>query len=355
MLAITITLNLGNVSATSTNQSIQNSTTTQVNTSSQALITKTQAPTAYIDLDQINSASPRVKTFIETNNRLPNFVSIATYKVTMPAYLKLITEDLLQTSTESTEPVGLETVDNPINPQENLQSGNLTQSEYLEIAETINSSIEQSGTAPDYVNSSLGDIQFESLVYMYSKIMNYYNLNNKLPSTVSIKPWNNVNQVNITTANLSADNLSDCLQITKNAQSDDPEIVALAQSLTEGLTSTYDKAAAIFNWVRDNTTYSYYYNTKKGALGMLHTLSGNCVDHSHLVIALARAAEIPARYRHGTCTFSDGIFGHVWAQLYIDGKWYSADTISKKNSLGVINNWNTKTYKLKGTYAELPF
>ncbi|RAO78597.1 transglutaminase, partial [Methanothermobacter tenebrarum] len=37
------------------------------------------------------------------------------------------------------------------------------------------------------------------------------------------------------------------------------------------------------------------------------------------------------------------------------GKWYSADATSSRNSLGVINNWNTATGKILGTYASLPF
>lgn len=114
-------------------------------------------------------------------------------------------------------------------------------------------------------------------------------------------------------------------------------------------------AVAIFNYVRDNVSYSFCYNTVKGALGTLSSKSVNCCDHSHLLVALARAAGIPARYVHGTCTFSDGTFGHVWAQLYVDGQWLAADTISTRNSLGVINNWDTQNYQLNGIYAELPF
>ena len=74
------------------------------------------------------------------------------------------------------------------------------------------------------------------------------------------------------------------------------------------------------------------------------------------MIALARSAGIPARYVHGYCKFSSGtIYGHVWAQLYINGKWYDADGISIRNSLGEINNWDKNKSTIEGTYAELPF
>lgn len=143
---------------------------------------------------------------------------------------------------------------------------------------------------------------------------------------------------------------------TKNCQSNNPKIKALAASITKGSTTDYSKASKIFNWVRDHISYSFYYNTKKGALGTLNSRSANCADTAHLVVALERAAGIPARYNHGTCKFSSGNwYGHVWAQVYVNGKWYYADGTSYRNSFGVIKNWNTKTFTLHGIYAALPF
>ncbi len=145
-------------------------------------------------------------------------------------------------------------------------------------------------------------------------------------------------------------------QATSNCQVTNSKIQALAKSITKGKTSTYDKAVAIFNWVRDNLSYSFYYNTKYGAAGALAKMTGNCCDTAHLLIALERAAGIPARYEHGYCKFSSGNwYGHVWAQVYVDGKWYNADATSYRNTFGVIKNWNTKTAKIYGTYASLPF
>ena len=136
---------------------------------------------------------------------------------------------------------------------------------------------------------------------------------------------------------------------------DTRSVSALAKSLTAGLTTTNSKTVKIFNWVRDNINYSFYYNTKYGAAGTLSHRLGNCCDTANLLAALARDAGISARYVHGTCHFSSGWYGHVWAQLYVNGKWVTADATSSRNSLGVINNWNTGTYILKGIYNTLPF
>ncbi|MCE7698716.1 MAG: transglutaminase-like domain-containing protein [Methanobacterium paludis] len=147
------------------------------------------------------------------------------------------------------------------------------------------------------------------------------------------------------------------MQATTNCQSTNAQIIALSKSIitSANATTTYNKAAAIFNWVRDNIGYSFYYNTKYGAVGTLNAKTGNCVDTSHLLIALERAAGIPARYEHGYCKFSTNWYGHVWAQVYVNGKWYNADAISYRNTFGVIKNWNTATVKIYGTYTTLPF
>ena len=122
------------------------------------------------------------------------------------------------------------------------------------------------------------------------------------------------------------------------------------------MTSVKEKALAIFNYVRDQVSYSFYYDTAYGATGTLSRGYGNCVDQAHLVIALARAAGIPARYEHGTCVFSSGsTYGHVWAQILVDNVWVVADPTSSRNSFGVVNNWYTSSYSHHAYYSSLPF
>jgi transglutaminase-like putative cysteine protease len=74
-----------------------------------------------------------------------------------------------------------------------------------------------------------------------------------------------------------------------------------------------------------------------------------------MIVALSRAAGLPARYRHGTCTFTNVTTGHVWADIYVDGRWIIADASNNNNDFGVIRNWNTNSWKLRGTYISLPF
>lgn len=151
-------------------------------------------------------------------------------------------------------------------------------------------------------------------------------------------------------------NLGPYLSNSENCPVSNSEIVALAKQLTGKYNNPLDKAIAIFNYVRDEISYSYYYDTYYGAVGTLHAKEGNCVDQAHLSIALYRAIGLPARYVHGTCQFSDGDFiGHVWSQVLIGDTWIVSDTINLRNSLGKVVNWNNYNYEFHAYYSNLPF
>jgi len=299
-------------------------------------------------LSQLQTAASSVKSYIETYHKLPNYVTVGTGQITVPQFLQLLVNGLLQIQSGKSTPMTPDDISAPANPTGSQIYGNIALSEYLSMAEIIKSYIDLNEIAPNYSSSSLGNIQYSDLVYMYSKILDFYRTNSRLPNYVTV-------DTSITNTNIPSD-LNQYLQSTTNCQVTDSRIKALAASITSGLSSSYDKAVAIFNWVRDNIGYSFYYNTKYGALGTLDAKTGNCVDTTHLLIALTRAVGIPAKYVHVTATFTSGnTYGHVYANVWVNGKWYSADATSSRNTFGVINNWNTATYTLKGIYASLPF
>ncbi|MBU4534278.1 MAG: transglutaminase family protein [Euryarchaeota archaeon] len=207
------------------------------------------------------------------------------------------------------------------------------------------------------------ELQYEAIFHVFGRVMSYQATYKKLPNYVRLDVLSNVVPLKTLNNNTPAENTTNpanttsvFLKATKNCQVNDPTIIALANQLTQGVNSTWGKAEAIFNWVRNNLTYSFYYNTKYGAVNTLKNKSGNCVDHTHLLIVLTRAAGIESRYAHGNCQFKSGsVYGHVWAELLIDGKWVKADASSSSNNLGVINNWNTANVVMKGVYSELSF
>ena len=307
------------------------------------------SPAQMFTIDQIKSAATSVKSYVETNHGLPNYVTIGSVQVKMTDFLRLLIIGTINVNNNSNAQISLQTVNTAAIPAETITSGNLTKANYIDLANRVKSFIDANGALPNYATTTLGKMGYESLIYMYSRILAYDSTNKALPNYVSVSSWSTVSTVPVPAE------LQQYLKETKNCQVTNSQIQALAKSITSGKSSTYDKAVAIFNWVRDNIAYSFYYNSAKGAVGTLTSRSANCCDTSNLLVALERAAGIPAEYVHGYCKFSDGWYGHVWTKIWVNGKWYTADAISSSNTFGVINNWNTATATIYGTYAELPF
>ena len=351
--------NTKNAVSTAVNNS-QNSTSTSNNTNAQNLKaaageTKTKVTSTSFTANQINDASTRVKAYIETNHRLPNYVTIGTTQVQMSDFLKLLTANLLQLNSGKKSSITLTDINDPAKPTESIKSGSITKSGYLDLAKRVNAFIASNGVLPNYASSSLGKLNYQSLIYTFSKILAFYDTNGRLPNYVTVKPWSTVGTSSSSSSTPVPAALQQYLKATTNCQVTNSQIQALAKSITSGKTSTYNKAAAIFNWVNDNINYVCYTESQRGAVTTLTKKSGNCCDITHLLIALERAAGIPARYEHGYCKFSSGWCGHVWAQVYVDGKWYRADASNSRNTFGVINSWNTATATIYGTYLSLPF
>ena len=318
--------------------------TTKSNSSSNSTVNE-------FTISEITTAAGSVANYIDQNQKLPNYVTISNTQISMPQFMELLNNGLLQINGNKNTLIALNNVTKPPSPSEDLESGDINKSEYIDLASEIQNFMDSTGRAPNYATSTLGNIQYETLIYLESQIMNFFSVNNRLPNYAVVNPWNESSNETSTIP----PSLDEYLQPTTNCQSNNPTIIALANKITAGLITPYAKAVALFNWVTDNISYSFYYNTLYGAVGTLKAGTGNCCDHSNLMVALARAAGIPARYQQGYCDFSDGWYGHVWAQLYVNGQWYYADTISTLNTFGVINNWNLNTYTLEGTYASLPF
>ena len=135
--------------------------------------------------------------------------------------------------------------------------------------------------------------------------------------------------------------------------SENGKIMAKAKELTEGLSSDYKRALAIFEFVNtemEYTTSSSYAN--KGSVSALENKKGVCEEFATLFGALCRAADIPCRliegYRYerktveeseiifdndvGEYVYTDPVYeyvlmNHVWNEIYLDDYgWLPVDT-----------------------------
>ncbi|MCR5518760.1 MAG: hypothetical protein K6F21_00350 [Bacteroidales bacterium] len=143
---------------------------------------------------------------------------------------------------------------------------------------------------------------------------------------------------------------------TESCSLNDPAVIAARDAAIEGKTTTMEKAIALFEYARDQWEWMDYNNTRKGALKVIAGKEGNCCDLSHGLIAMSRSAGIPARYVHGPQTYypSGNIYGHVWAELYVDGKWYTCDASNNECTFDTPK-WILEKSEIRGKYKDLPF
>ncbi len=94
------------------------------------------------------------------------------------------------------------------------------------------------------------------------------------------------------------DSVTKFLQPSGEVQSDDPQFISLANSLTSGLTTQWEVLTALNGWIMDNIYY-YDYPYAYDALTTLNYRFGNCSNFAHIALALVRAAGIPARFVGG--------------------------------------------------------
>ena len=315
-----------------------------------------------VSLANVITAAKSLKNYIANNNNLPTTVSCGGLTFTVPEFLYIMCQAINELGNAKTSAIAFITgVEDPTSPSgDAISTTELYKSGYLALAKNVANYISTHKQAPNYASSAVGNIIYNELVDATARILAWYGDNGKvLPNYVTIS-YGDGGGVSPTGTGINEKNtikdLTPYLKSTTNCPVNNDAIKKVVDGVTKGLTSASAKAKAIFNYVRDYISYSFYYDTKYGAVNTLKYKTGNCVDQSHLLVAMFRTADLPARYVHGTCRFSSGsTYGHVWTQVLIDGKWTVADATSSRNSLGSVANWNTKSFTLHRIYSSLSF
>lgn len=93
-----------------------------------------------------------------------------------------------------------------------------------------------------------------------------------------------------------------------------------------GRASGFDQIAAMRQWIARGFTYSPAMSLiDDSAVSTLEKRGGMCRDYTHVMIGLARAAGIPARY---VGVYAPGLQPpdfHAVAEVHIDGEWWVVD------------------------------
>jgi transglutaminase-like putative cysteine protease len=103
----------------------------------------------------------------------------------------------------------------------------------------------------------------------------------------------------------------------------------------------YSRAAAICEWVR--TSVQFTSGSSVSTTTASHTLAsgrGVCRDFAHLMIAMCRALNIPARFVTGVDFGADPALGptdfHAYVEAYLGGRWYIFDPSGTAIPMGFI-------------------
>jgi transglutaminase-like putative cysteine protease len=107
-------------------------------------------------------------------------------------------------------------------------------------------------------------------------------------------------------------------------ESDDPDIEALALELSSARGNACESLRALYDYVGDNISYTTYESGDRGAVWALDHRSGDCTEFADALLALSRAAGIPARFLEGVTYREDetqdpGQIKHDWLEAYLPG------------------------------------
>ncbi|SDQ82365.1 transglutaminase family protein [Microbacterium sp. cf332] len=124
------------------------------------------------------------------------------------------------------------------------------------------------------------------------------------------------------------------LRPSRYAQSD--EVFAQARRQFRGLQGR-ELVSAISDFVATSTTYAPGLSLgTDSAVTTLASGQGVCRDYAHLVIALLRAMDVPARY---AACYAPGLRPmdfHAVAEAYLDGAWHVIDATRLSNRRGLV-------------------
>lgn len=237
----------------------------------------------------------------------------------------------------------------PVAPPEDGKNGDwgacwreLSEDEYVELAQEVRDAISSNGKAPGVVETSIGNIRFRDVLYTFTRILSSYGENEELPKELEFAPspiGNLVRNGVETPTKYAYFLLSGTYVITNSGR--------VNEVLSEVYQPGYDNerfAEELCDWTHDSITYTFIPSPPTSE-EVLEDKKGQCRDYANVYLALVRTAGIPARrisgwvisigvwlppagweFIIGTTPEGETIAGHAWTQIFLPDKgWVSVD------------------------------
>ncbi len=149
------------------------------------------------------------------------------------------------------------------------------------------------------------------------------NLDSKMSGTLQIKMVE-IDEENCPQLPIQSPELKEYLSSTVFVEADHPDIHAQALRILDGETNSWRAAKKLSRWVHKSIDEKGLSGGYSSSLTTLKTLSGDCTEHTVLLIALARSVGIPARICAGLVYAKDAFYYHFWPEVYV-GEWIQMD------------------------------
>jgi len=243
-------------------------------------------------IPQIVTAAKNYRNYVDSNYKTPSTVTVNNVKVNTPQFLQLLSYAIVQLKTGSKASITLKTVTGSPNPTETVKAGTLQMAEYVKLAQSAISIIDSAGRAPNFADSTLGKLRYETLTYNFAKVIQFYGTNGRLPNTLDVVPYSSLNSA-----------------VTGSVQ------------------------AIIDQIGRDEAKYGTIQGNKYSYLDVfLAEGKGNCWGSALYLYWRLSASGIQARIMGYIGGIANNSFKHAWTQVLINGVW---------------TNWNYAKYGSK--------
>jgi len=122
-------------------------------------------------------------------------------------------------------------------------------------------------------------------------------------------------------------------------ESNNPQIRSLSTDLSEGKTNPCEQVRAFYDYVGDHLVHTYN-GRDWGAQAALGEMGADCSEYADLMIALSRAAGIPARYLEGLLYLEPATEAlarseHAWLEVYLPNVGWTPMDPTLGRSLGL--------------------
>lgn len=136
--------------------------------------------------------------------------------------------------------------------------------------------------------------------------------------------------------------LEECLQPQNDVNCDDPDVIAIAEDITRGCATDWEKSYAIYTYIITNFAYDFIQIEdmttvyQDDAAALLRRKIAVCEGFGNTYVSLCRAVGVPAAVSfgigasapdliHNNSMIDDESPNHAWACVCLDGKWYHVD------------------------------